>query len=219
MKRVLFPLACITLAAAPLALAACGSDSSSAGTETAARAASGDPFPDTKTCPEKSPSFDWSASILNRLPVAVSLAAGEYTCNDWSGVSTPGAVLDGKVLEPITTTYQNSFGFSLEPRKNTTREWTMQFAPADGGEPYGRARVYLTQEAIGDPVMTTPDQGTYERRWRFQDHAMAGWFLRLGPIDAPDTPASLLPQDSTTMGIVVHEGHVAIVTGARVTGG
>ena len=148
MKRLLFPLACITLAAAPLALAACGSDSSSAGTETAARAASGDPFPDTKTCPEKSPSFDWSGSILNRLPVAVSLAAGEYTCNDWSGVSTPGAVLDGKVLEPITTTYQNSFGFSLEPRKNTTREWTMQFAPADGGEPYGRARVYLTKEAM-----------------------------------------------------------------------
>lgn len=217
-RRLLLPLACITVAAAPFVLGACGSDSSGTGTATSTRAADSDPFPDTKTCPEKSPSFDWSASILNRLPVAVSLAVGEYTCNDWSGVSTPGAVLDGKVIKPLTTTYDNSFGFSLEPRKNVTRKWTMQFAPADGGEPYGRARVYITPEPLGDPIMTTPDQGTYDRTWRYQGDRMKGWFLRLGPIDAPDTPTSLLPQDATTMGIVVHEGHVAIVTDTRVTG-
>ena len=217
MRSPLIPLAVLALLAAPLALSACGTDSADVGSTTERGATGTGLTPETKTCPEESPSFDWNGEIVNRLPVAVQLTIGDYTCNDWSGASTPGAVLNGKVLQPAKGALEPGLKFGLEPRRNTTRIWTTQFEPAGGGDPYGTARVYLEKSLI-EPFMTTPDQGTYERTWTFQGDTIKGWFLRLGPIDAPDTPTSLLPQSASVMGIVVHNGHVAIVTDTRVTG-
>lgn len=218
MRAYLLPIALLSLAASAVVLSACGSDSPGSGTAADRGAAEAGLTPDTTTCPERSPSFDWSGAIVNRVPVAVALTVGEYTCDDWSGVSTPGAVLNGKVLQPAARPLEPGLEFTLEPRENVTRIWTMQFAPADGEEPYGRARVYLKTAGAFTPFMTTPDQGTYKRTWTYAGNTITGWFLRLGPIDAPDTPTSLLPPSATTMGIVVHQGHVAVVTDSKVTG-
>lgn len=206
-------LACLALAGGSILLASCGGNSAASGTTAATtRAAAADPFPDSKTCPEASPSFDWDGAIVNRLAVPVTLVVGTYTCDDWSGQSTPGAVMNGKEIASNA-----SLKVALEPRRNRNRQWTMQLRSTDGGASFGEARVHLDTAAI-EPDMSTPGPGAYERTWKNAGNTIKATFLPLEPTGAADTPTSLLPTYSSLMGIVVHQGHVALVTQARVSG-
>ena len=91
---------------------------------------------DTKTCPEHSPSFTYRSKIVNELPSPIMLNAGKYDCNDWSGVSTPGKAFTGKIIQPGET-----MSFTLEPRRNVNRAWTMEFLGASGSTSFGTARL------------------------------------------------------------------------------
>jgi hypothetical protein len=75
--------------------------------------------PDTKTCPEKS-STAYIRKVTNDLSFPIILSAGEYTCFDWSGVSTPGHVFNDLRLEP-----GQSVKVRLEPAITNTQNWTM----------------------------------------------------------------------------------------------
>ena len=75
--------------------------------------------PETKTCPDKS-SFTVKRNVTNELPFPIVLSAGEYSCNDWSGVSTPGRAFDNLVLGP-----GESKSVTLEAADNVTRNWTL----------------------------------------------------------------------------------------------
>lgn len=206
-------LACLAVAGGSLLLAACGGESTTtADTGATTRAAVAGQIPDSKTCPDRSPSFDWSGSIINRLAVPVELVVGEYTCDDWSATGTPGAVMNGTTID--ANRYVN---VALEPRTYRNRQWTMRIQPADGGAPLGTARVFLPTSAI-DPFMSTPGQGAYERSWKSAGNTITATFLPLEATGEADTPTSLLPTYSSRMGIVVHQGRVALVTEARVTG-
>jgi hypothetical protein len=89
---------------AAIGLTACGGDagSSSSGVpvqetnlDDVARSASAD----GTSCPEKTSSA-FRGHIMNGLPrdISLSVPRNEWTCYDWSGVSTPGHVLDGMYL-------------------------------------------------------------------------------------------------------------------------
>ena len=163
--------------------------------------------PDSRTCPDESPSFAWDGKITNRLDVPIRLTVGDYTCDDWSGSSTPGAVMNGQVIPP-----KGELKVHLEPRKYRTRQWTMSFA-IDSGPDLGSARMWMRQ-AAADNDWSTPDQGAYERTWTFAGNGECAWFLPLQPTGASDTPTSLLPNYPKWMGIVVSRGHIAVVTQA-----
>jgi hypothetical protein len=91
---------------------------------------------DTKTCPEHSPSFTYRSKIVNQLPSPIMLNAGQYDCNDWSGVSTPGKAFTGKIIQPGET-----MSFTLEPRRNVNRACAMEFLGASGSPSFGTARL------------------------------------------------------------------------------
>ncbi len=204
MRLLPIPLAAAALIAASALFVACGGDSTASTT----RAADG-VVQSTNPCPERSPSFDWDGSIVNRLPEAITLTAGDYTCDDWSGVSTPGAVLTGKTIEP-----NRSLDVRLEPRLDRNRQWSMTFAPAAGGVSFGTVRVLL-ETAFVDPFMEAVGPESYNRSWKTTNGTITAKFVPLNPTDAPDTPTSLLPAASTTMGIAAHKGRVVIVTQSK----
>lgn len=207
MKRLLLPLACITVAAAPLALSACGSESPSAGTGTRSAAALSIE-PSTRQCPEASPSFTFTGTIVNRLAVPVTLQVGEYTCDDWSGRSTPGAVLTGRTIAAGGET-----SVTLEPRTYRNRLWTMEFVTADGYTSFGTARMSLPTSVL-DPVWTTLGPKAYTRTWEVGNRTLQARFTPIGPTGARDTPADLLPRHMDDLGIAVHRRQVVLVTGA-----
>ena len=99
--------------------------------------------PNDSTCAPRGPSYTYKAGIRNNLPFAIRLDAGEYDCNDWSGVNTPGVAFTGKVLQP-----REVLAFTLEPVKYTTRWWTLAITPAGGGSSFGSARLKLPQTVI-----------------------------------------------------------------------
>jgi hypothetical protein len=209
-SRALLFVAC-TACTVPLALAGCGGSDTSSLFTTESREAAPGFTPESTTCPEASPSFRWDGKVTNRLDVPVTLAVGEYTCDDWSGASTPGAVLNGKIIAP-----RASMNVRLEPREYRTRKWTMAFAGQDG-DALGTARLWMRQSGsiIGeDPDWSTPNQGAYSRTWTYAGNPKCAWFLPLAETSAPDTPTSLLPNYPQWMGIVVSRGRVAVVTQA-----
>ena len=209
MRPLLLPVACIAVAVAPLALSACGSESPSAGTGTGTRAAAAlSIVPSTRPCPDVSPSFTFTGTIVNRLAVPVTLQVGEYTCDDWSGRSTPGAVLTGRTIAAggeITVT--------LEPRTYRNRLWTMEFVTADGYTSFGTARMSLPT-SIGHPDWTTLGPKAYTHTWQVGNRTLHARFTPVGPTGARDTPADLLPRNVDDLGIAVHRRQVVLVTGA-----
>ena len=210
-KRRLLPIVSLAcLAASALVLSACGGSTSDSGSTRAAAPLS--VVPDTKTCPERSPSFTFNGTIVNRLKVPVTLQVGEYTCDDWSGASTPGAVMTGRTIES-----GRWIDVTLEPRTYRNRMWTMEFVAADGSTSFGDARIALPTSTI-EPFWTANGAGSYERTWKFQGDDITATFLPIGPTGQADTPTSLLPAASTDMGIVAYRKQVALVTQARVSG-
>jgi hypothetical protein len=93
-----------TLAAATLLLVACGGDNGSSNTGAKAEQASSEVVnrsasADDTSCPEKG-SRAFRGYIINGLPrdIQLSVPRNSWNCRDWSGVSTPGGVFDGKTL-------------------------------------------------------------------------------------------------------------------------
>jgi hypothetical protein len=91
--------------------------------------------PDTKTCPEKS-SFTFVKKIVNETPLPLVLSAGEYTCNDWSGVSTPGRAFNDLLLKPGEST-----SVRLEMADNVSRKWTLAVRQDGAGGYLGTIRI------------------------------------------------------------------------------
>ena len=200
----------LAIVASSMVMSACGSSSTDEGSTRAAAQLGVEP--DTRPCPERSPSFTFEGTIVNRIQVPVQLVVGEYTCDDWSGRSTPGAVMTGREID-----VNRSLQVRLEPRTYRNRQWTMAVVAASGATSFGTARVSLPTSTV-EPFWTTTGPGAYERRWSFQGQDLAATFLPIGPTGEADTPTRLLPQASTQMGIVAHRRQVALVTQARVVG-
>jgi hypothetical protein len=97
-------LSFLTLAAFGLTACGSGNSSSNAGENTAEASVNEvvnrEAGSDDTSCPEKS-SQKFEGHIINGLPVPVTLSVprNSWICEDWSGVSTPGGVFNGKVLQ------------------------------------------------------------------------------------------------------------------------
>lgn len=187
-----------------------GSDSNDQAAQEASvnRAASADGFPDSKTCPEKSPSFSVDLKVLNLIPWAIKMNAGDYTCDDWSGVSTPGRELNDQVVGSGETRT-----FRLEPRKYRTRNWTMQFG-TDGGGVYGRADFTMPQTSLEGSYVKPLRPNVGERQYfRTGDPVEWCWFAPLNTINtnlAPQTPVkNFRPQDQMTIILASWKGSFA----------
>lgn len=102
---------------------------------------------ETTTCPEISNTFTFSSVVQNKLPEPIMLKARDYTCSDWSGVSTPGHAFTGKVIQP-----GEKLPFVLEARRSVVRTWTMEITGANGAPSLGAARLTIPTEF--DPGLT-----------------------------------------------------------------
>jgi len=76
------------------------------------------------SCPEHA-SWTMPVDVVNMTGRNITLGAQNFTCDDWSGTSTPGRVFNEQVVKG----YQ-SRTFSLEPRNNRIRNWTMTLSSA-----------------------------------------------------------------------------------------
>lgn len=173
------------------------------------REASANGFPDSKTCPEKSPSFSVDLKVLNLIPWAIRMDAGNYTCDDWSGVSTPGRELNDQVVGSGETKT-----FRLEPRKYRTRNWTMQFG-TEGGWPYGQADLTMPQTSLEGSYVKPLRPNVGDRQYfKTGDPVEWCWFAPLNTINtkaAPQTPVSeFRPRDQMTIILASWKGSFAV---------
>jgi hypothetical protein len=94
----------VTLAAVGLTACGSGNSGSNAGENTAEASVNEvvnrEAGSDDASCPEQ-PSQTFEGYIINGLPVPVTLSVprNSWICEHWSGVSTPGAVFNGKVVQ------------------------------------------------------------------------------------------------------------------------
>lgn len=133
-RRVLFiALAVVVMAGLS---AGCSDGIRDAASQTSERSAS------AMSCPERS-SWTVDIVIVNFLDDNVFLHPFNVDCYDWSGVSEPMNVFGGKMLDP---SYERSF--RLEPRRNVSRNWNMNFATASG-EDLGTARFSIPTGSSG----------------------------------------------------------------------
>jgi hypothetical protein len=164
--------------------------------------------PNDSTCAPRGPSYTYKAGIRNNLPFAIRLDAGEYDCNDWSGVNTPGVAFTGKVLQPGEV-----LPFTLEPVKYTTRWWTLAVSPASGGSPFGTARLTMPQTSLGD-VDRIEISGAQKIAVRIPGSiAYQCSLLQMSPTNAPTTPQSEYPDYfiyQTPLGVISYEGRVTL---------
>ena len=185
------------------------SDSEQASTSTQVEREAASGFkPNDSTCAPRGPSYTYNAGIKNTLPFAIRLDAGEYDCNDWSGVNTPGTAFTGKVLQPGEV-----LPFTLEPVKYTTRWWTLAISPASGGSRFGTARLKIPQttgldfdrieiSAAQDVFVSIPGSIVYRCS-----------LLTMSATNAPTTPQSEYPDyftDPTPLGVISYDGRVTL---------
>ncbi len=111
-----------TLAAATLLLVACGGDNGSSSTGATAEQASSEVVnrsasADDTSCPDQG-SRNFPGYIINGLPrdIQLSVPRNSWNCDEWSGVSTPGGVFDGKTLVS-----GGRYPFRLEPAPRTSK--------------------------------------------------------------------------------------------------
>jgi hypothetical protein len=112
--------------------------------------------------------------------------AGDYTCDDWSGVSTPGRAINDQVVRP-----DKMRAFRLEPRMYRTRNWTMEFGSEAGGT-YGRADIALPQSPNPDFTPVRLRRPNVSDRTRLYGGPSC-YFAYLNTINtkaAPETPVS-----------------------------
>jgi hypothetical protein len=193
------------MGAVVIALAGCGASATDASTAAVERQASG-AMPDTKTCPEQSPSFTYRSKIVNRLPSPIMLMAGQYDCNDWSGASTPGKVFTGKIIQPGET-----LSFSLEPRRNVSRAWTMEFVGVSGSPSYGTARLSIPVIAYNDQIEV---EGSTRVRRSKPNEEMSCYLLAMEQTGAPATPEAEWPKYfwRVSLGLISRGGRVTLAS-------
>ena len=167
-------------------------------------------MPDTKTCPDKS-SFTVQRKVTNELPFPIVLSAGEYSCNDWSGVSTPGRAFNNLVLGP-----GESKSVILEPADNATRNWTLAVKQEGASGFLGKLRMSIPistgngdtapLNVAGSRKMTAPAGSGYQT-----DYCDV---LDLSRTNEPNTPGSrwnwYFPYDMVSF--VALDGSVAAVS-------
>lgn len=201
-SRTLLPLA-ITAAALVALAAGCGSTdvatttTSGGGQSTTAVKRQAAAFvPDTKTCPER---HSWTLEpivIWNYLNYPVRVRAGDYICNDWSGVSTPGHVFNNVVVDT-----RSSFkSAQLEPADNVERNWTMEFSNANTGEQLATVRMAVRVQAaeIGMPEVWTKRLTCQYLKTDFPIYYTTGDYV--------------WPQSRNVLALVGYEGRLTIVT-------
>lgn len=186
-----------------IALAGCGASATDASTVTVERQAAS-AMPDTKACPEQSPSFTYRSKIVNQLPSPIMLEAGQYDCNDWSGVSTPGQVFTGKIIQPGET-----MSFALEPRKNVNRAWTMEFVGVSGSPSYGTARLSINVIAHNDQIEVAGSTRVYGRK---PFNSKLCHLLPMEQTGAPRTPEAKWPELFTrvSLGVISYGGRMTL---------
>ena len=163
--------------------------------------------PNDSTCAPRGPSYTYKAGIRNNLPFAIRLDAGEYDCNDWSGVNTPGVAFTGKVLQP-----GESLSFTLEPVKYTTRWWSLAISPAAGGSPFGIARLTMPQTSLDtDRIEISASQQVFVEIPNSIAYKCS--LLPMSPTNAPTTPQSEYPDYfiyQTPLGVISYDGRVTL---------
>ena len=204
-RRSLVLTGAAAMGAMAIALAGCGSSAKDASTVTVDRQAAG-ALGDTKTCPEQSPSFTYRSKIVNQLPSPIMLKAGQYDCNDWSGVSTPGKAFTGKIIQPGET-----MSFTLEPRRNVNRAWTMEFLGASGSPSLGTARLSIDVIAHNDQIEVAGSKAVYRRK------PFEAMFCKLLPMErtsAPPTPEAKWPKlfITVSLGVISYDGRVNLAS-------
>jgi len=175
--------------AAGVVLSACSStDRSAAPAEDAGplSASVGSFVPDTKTCPDKS-SFTVKRKVTNELPFPIVLSAGEYTCNDWSGASTPGRAFDNLLLGP-----GESKSVTLEAADNVTRNWTLAVKQGGANGYLGKLRMSIPVATLGlgsNPVMVADSRTIFapEGSGRYTERCDV---FDLARTNEPNTPGS-----------------------------
>ena len=190
--------------AASVVLAACGGSDMSGGATDAQpeRKAAAGFTADTATCDERK-SYTYRGSMINRLPFAITLQAGEYDCNDWSGANTPGTAFTGKTIPA-----GGRISFVLEPAYRTERNWTMAVTAASSGEMFGTARLYMPQTSLDSDRIMVRGAVAISRGEGSCD------LLPLGATSAPATPLSAWPDffTSTPLGVISRNGRVNIAS-------
>lgn len=201
-------LSIVTLA---FILAGCGGSPDTDGlspTTQATREAAAAFTPDKSTCAPRGPSYTYKAGLRNNLPFAIRLDAGEYDCNDWSGVNTPGVAFTGKILQP-----GEALSFTLEPVKYTTRWWTLSISPAGGGTSFGTARLKLPQTVIyeQDSIQISASQEVFVSIPGSVAYKCS--LLPMSPTNAPTTPQREYPDyfiDATPLGVISYDGRITL---------
>lgn len=175
--------------AAGVVMSACSSTDRSAAPveDTGPLSASVESFmPDTKTCPDKS-SFTVKRKVTNELPFPIVLSAGEYTCNDWSGVSTPGRAFDNLLLGP-----GESKSVTLEAADNVTRNWTLAVKQEGANGYLGKLRMSIPVATLG--LGSNPVRVADSRKIPAPDGSGRDtWYcdvLDLSRTNEPNTPGS-----------------------------
>ena len=209
MNRKALTLTLPALALAALAAGCGGSDSAQSPAATGAAtkqaaAATGD----TRTCPKNSPSFTYTPTIRNLLDSPIMLNASQYDCNDWDGTSTPGRAFTGQVIQP-----GERRTFTLQPARNTTRNWTMEFVGTGGTPFYGRARLRIPTttvqadsiKAVGAKDAVAPELNDYK--------VVTCAFLPMERTGAPATGwADLQPFFDVAITVVSRDGFITLAT-------
>ena len=219
-------ITCALIAASGILASGCGSgdggiDSTStagvAGT-TARMAASQDAeFPSSRACPEEKPSWTWKGVVSHTLTVPVKMWVGTYTCDDWSGRSTPGTAINGRWMG-------DAIRVTLEPRMYRNRYFTMQFDTPDKNpqnpSTFGRVRMSISDKQDGE-YWVTPKEGTSPYKWRFtrlhRAQACEGSVFKMNPTTLPASDPNNFSSSYEQLQIVSIDGHVALLTRAYCT--
>jgi hypothetical protein len=137
-----------------------------------------------ESCPEVS-SFTLQRKVTNQLPFAIVLSASEWTCNDWSGVSTPGRAFDNLLIQPGESTT-----VTLEAAMRTTRNWTLTVKKDGASGQLGKMRITIPQTGLDYSTVSvggaTPE-GLAEMTSSKVDRCDV---LNLARTNSPDTPGT-----------------------------
>lgn len=211
-KRSALALTLPALALAALTAGCGGSESAEtpAATATARQSAAGE-WPARVVCDEHD-SFAFTMSIQNLLPVAVTPAAKDIDCADWSGVSTPPTAFNNSTIPAGQTR-----SYRLEPRTNYDRNWTMQIAPE--GMKATQLRMAIPTSSVGYNKITASAPGATREtigRKSIGDLDTRCTLVPLGPTGAPNTPPdSIRAGDGAvarTVSLIVRKGQATLVT-------
>lgn len=216
--------ACALIAAAGAVAAGCGGDdgpsapapATDAAQATARNASAADgEFPSSRACPEENPSWRWRGVVSHSIAVPVKMWVGTYTCDDWSGRSTPGAALNDRWMG-------DAIRVTLEPRMYRNRYFTMQFdnpdkRPHDPSD-FGVVRMSISEKQDGDHWVT-PAQGTSTYTWRYtrlqRAQACEGKVFKLNPTTLPASDPNNFSSSYDWLQIVSVDGHIALLTRAN----